>query len=144
MFLVLSSFGTAAFVSYIVFLWFTAQQNAIWRQIALKGWMTRSIAVATVILRTSITTQAGIATSMLAALALESSSGVSFPDLAALTLLRASAAGPHSILARLRLGRNQIRWWIIAIAMVLLITTTSLQFTSTMLLADVRGAFIAE
>ena len=106
--------------------------------------MTRSIAVAAVVLRTSITTQAGIATSMLAALALESSSGVSFPDLASLTLIRASAAGPHAILARLRLGRIQLGYWIVASAMILLITTTSLQFTSTMLLADVQGAFIAQ
>lgn len=88
--------------------------------------------------------QAGIATSMLAALALESSNGVSFPDLASLTFIRASAAGPHAILARLRLGRSSFSWWILASAMVLLITTTSLQFTSTMLLADVQGAFIAE
>ncbi|CAN9144887.1 unnamed protein product [Alternaria alternata] len=92
--LVLSILGTAAFIIYITFLWFTASGNKNWKNIALSGWMTRSVAIAAVVLRTSTTVQAGLASSMLAAIALESTTGVALQDLAPLSLMRASSAAP--------------------------------------------------
>ncbi|KAL1799751.1 hypothetical protein ACET3X_000093 [Alternaria dauci] len=140
--LVLSIFGTAAFIIYITFLWFTASGNKTWKYIALSGWMTRSIAIAAVVLRTSSTMQAGVASSMLAAIALESTAGVTLPDLVPLSLMRSSSAAPYALLAHTRLGRNRKDWLLIAFAVIISVTTVSLQFTSTILLADVNAGFI--
>ncbi|KAI8936134.1 hypothetical protein NX059_007631 [Plenodomus lindquistii] len=141
--LVLSIFGTAAFVIYITFLWFSSSGNKNWKDIALSGWMTRSIAIAAVVLRTSTTVQAGLASSMLAAIALESTTGVALQDLAPLSLMRASSAAPYALLAYPRLGRNGLNWSLLAWAAIISITTVSLQFTSTILLADVNAGYIS-
>jgi hypothetical protein len=140
--LFLTIFGTAAFVIYITFLWFTASGNQNWKGIALSGWMTRSVAIAAVILRASTTVQAGIASSMLAAIALESTAGVALQDLVPLSLMRASSAAPYTLLAHPRLGRNGLNWLLLVLAAIISITTMSLQFTSTILLADVNAGFI--
>ncbi|CAN9171793.1 unnamed protein product [Alternaria alternata] len=140
--LVLSILGTAAFIIYITFLWFTASGNKNWKNIALSGWMTRSVAIAAVVLRTSTTVQAGLASSMLAAIALESTTGVALQDLAPLSLMRASSAAPYALLAYPRLGRNGPTWVLLVWAAIISITTVSLQFTSTILLADVNAGYI--
>jgi hypothetical protein len=140
--LVLSVIGTAAFIIYITFLWFTAGGNKNWKDIALSGWMTRSVAIAAVVLRTSTTVQAGLASSMLAAVALESTTGVALQDLAPLSLMRASSAAPYALLAYPRLGRNGPTWVLLVWAAIISITTVLLQFTSTILLADVNAGFI--
>ncbi|RYO67509.1 hypothetical protein AA0113_g4498 [Alternaria arborescens] len=140
--LVLSILGTAAFIIYITFLWFTASGNKNWKNIALSGWMTRSVAIAAVVLRASTTVQAGLASSMLAAIALESTTGVALQDLAPLSLMRASSAAPYALLAYPRLGRNGPTWVLLVWAAIISITTVLLQFTSTILLADVNAGYI--
>ncbi|KAG9192909.1 hypothetical protein G6011_11643 [Alternaria panax] len=140
--LFLSIFGTTAFVVYITSLWFNAGGNKTWKEIALSGWMTRSIAIAAVVLRTSTTVQAGIASSMLAAVALESTAGVFLEDLLPLSLMRASSAAPHALLAHTRLGINGRNWMLLALAAIISFTTMSLQLTSTILLADVNAGFV--
>ncbi|CAN9173490.1 unnamed protein product [Alternaria alternata] len=140
--IVLSILGTAAFIIYITFLWFTASGNKNWKNIALSGWMTRSVAIAAVVLRTSTTVQAGLASSMLAAIALESTTGVALQDLAPLSLMRASLAAPYALLAYPKLGRNGPTWVLLVWAAIISITTVLLQFTSTILLADVNAGFI--
>ncbi|CAN9092863.1 unnamed protein product [Alternaria alternata] len=140
--IVLSILGTAAFIIYITFLWFTASGNKNWKNIALSGWMTRSVAIAAVVLRTSTTVQAGLASSMLAAIALESTTGVALQDLAPLSLMRASSAAPYALLAYPKLGRNGPTWVLLVWAAIISITTVLLQFTSTILLADVNAGFI--
>jgi hypothetical protein len=104
--------------------------------------MTRSIAIAAVVLRTSTTVQGGIATSMLASIALESTAGIALQDLVPLSLMRASSAAPYALLAHPRVGRNGLNWSYLVFAAIITVTTVSLQFTSTILLADVNAGYI--
>ena len=53
--LIASALGSLVFVVYISFLWFASSDNKIWKTIAIAGWMSRSIAIAAVVLRSSVT-----------------------------------------------------------------------------------------
>ncbi|KAJ8107507.1 hypothetical protein OPT61_g8818 [Boeremia exigua] len=141
--LVLSLIGTTMFIAYITFLWFTASQNQTWRRIALSGWTVRSIAISAAVLRAAATTQAGIASSMLAAIVLESTTGVLLSDFAPISLMRASAAAPYALLTQVEFRANKLSLAPAICAALLSMTTVSLQFTSTILLADVDSGFIS-
>lgn len=145
--LLLSLLGVLAFIGYISFLWFTADENARWRRIALAGWLNKSIALASVILRTAVAVQAGIASSMLAAILLEGP-GIRLPELAAISAMRASSAPPHYLFGHLipetmrAEHRPRRKWALLFVCALLSVTTLTLQFTSTILLTDVDIALI--
>ena len=63
--LILSALG------FLWFLWEADHNNKTWHRIAAKSWMTRTVALTSLVLRTSMSMQASVATSMLAGLALE-------------------------------------------------------------------------
>lgn len=133
--------GILAFVSYISFLWFAADDNMAWKNIALAGWTTRSIAVAAVVLRTATTVQAGIASSMLAGILLEGS-GVLLPKLATVSVLRATSPAPYTLFAHMWSSSNVGNCLLAALSAVLSTTTIFLQFTSTVLLTDVDTGLV--
>lgn len=139
--LVTGNLGILAFVGYITFLWFAADYNATWKNIALAGWVTTSIAVAAVVLRTAITAQAGIACSMIAGILLESY-GTFLPKLAVISIMRSASPTPHTLFRHICAGTNTKNWVATALAAVLTLTTIFLQFTSTALLADVSTGLI--
>ena len=95
--LLLSALGNFAFVGYISFLWFAGDNNIAWKTIAIAGWMSRMIAIAAVVLRTSISVQAGIASSMLAGIVLENP-GIDLPNLAVISTMRATSPTPYTLL----------------------------------------------
>jgi general stress protein CsbA len=140
-FFLLSVVGLLAFCGYITFLWFAANDNTTWKNIALAGWMTQSIAVAAVVLRTAITIQAGLASSMIAGILLEGS-GVILPKLAAISLMRATFPAPFTLFIHLWSNVGFQNWVPTGLAVVLSVTTISLQFTSTVLLADVDTGLV--
>ena len=112
-----------------------------WKNIALAGWMTQSIAVAAVVLRTAITIQAGLASSMLAGILLEGP-GVILPKLAAISLMRAAFPAPFTLFRHLWSNAGFQNWVPTGLAAVLSVTTIFLQFTSTVLLADVDTGLV--
>jgi hypothetical protein len=60
-----------AVVSFITFLWISPQDNVFWHWLAINGWLTSAVTATSVVLRTAIDLQAGVAVAMLAALLLE-------------------------------------------------------------------------
>jgi hypothetical protein len=115
--------------------------------LASKDWMTKSVAISSLALRTSITLQAGIATSMLAGLALERSSAL-FPQLALVSTIRNSNSGPYNLAWLLWSPHasvvRKIRGSLLPVFASILATITFLaQFTSTVLLSDIRIGLVS-
>lgn len=133
--LVSGAVGILAFVGYISFLWFAADNNLTWKNMALAGWITRSIAIAAVVLRTAITVQSGIACSMIASIVLEGP-GVALPELATVSMMRAAAPAPYTLFGHIYTGTRFISCLATGFAAILTVTTVFLQFTSTILLSD--------
>lgn len=139
--LVSGTVGILAFVGYISFLWFAADNNLAWKNIALAGWTTRSIAVAAVVLRTAITVQSGVACSMIASIVLEGP-GVVLPELATVSMMRAAAPAPYTLFGHIYTGTRFTSWLATSLAAVLTVTTLFLQFTSTILLSDLGTGLV--
>jgi hypothetical protein len=140
-FLVLGAVGILAFIGYISFLWLAADNNLIWKNIALAGWITRSIAIAAVVLRTAITVQSGIVCSMIAGIVLEGP-GVAPPELATISMMRATTPAPYTLFGHIYTGTKFISWLATSFAAVLTVTTLFLQFTSTILLSDLGTGLV--
>jgi hypothetical protein len=135
--LVLGTVLILASFCFISFLWWSDSDNELWRRIMLRGWATRSVTLASVLIRSAITAQALAATAMLAALALHWHQ-VTLPDAAAVSLLRFANSGPSSlILPLLRMRTSHLPS--AGLLTVFLATTTILaNITSTALLSDLR------
>jgi hypothetical protein len=139
--LVSSAVGILAFIGYISFLWFAANDNPTWKNVALADWTTKSIAIAAVILRAAITAQSGIACSMIAGILLEGP-GVALPELATVSMMRAAAPAPYTLLEHIYTGESSKNWLATGLAATLTVTTMFLQFTSTILLSDVGTGLV--
>lgn len=129
-----------AALGFLWFLWKADHSNKTWHRIAVRNWITRAVALSSVILRTCISFQASTATSMLAGLALENAQ-ILILHLASVSTMRNANAGPY-MLAWLMLKafvKDPSRWhriWLPALVLILVITSFLTQFTSTTLLSD--------
>jgi hypothetical protein len=108
---------------------------------ALAGWTTRSIAIAAVLLRTAVTAQAGITSSMLASIVLEQH-GIQLPKLAVISAMRAAPPSPHTLVKHIWSDVNHNNILLGALASLLSGTSIFLQFTSTMLLTDISTGLV--
>ncbi|CAO2647788.1 Nn.00g087100.m01.CDS01 [Neocucurbitaria sp. VM-36] len=108
------------------------------------GWATRSVAVSTLILRTAIDLQAAIASAILASLLLESRNGVNLYQIASISPMRAGTTNPWTFASCMiqdiwrSTARYRRNYQVYLIATCLLITTSVLQFSSTILLSDLK------
>ncbi|KAF2491478.1 hypothetical protein BU16DRAFT_565177 [Lophium mytilinum] len=69
--IVISSLGVLFSVGFVSFLWFAWDENRTWRRIAHNEWMVPSVTSTSAVLRTAISIQAALVSSMLACLAFE-------------------------------------------------------------------------
>jgi hypothetical protein len=131
-----------AAITMLCFLWFADPLNLTWRKIILHGWLPRAITLSSAVIRWSIASQAAIATSMIAASILERK-GTSLYHAASLSLMRHSNRGPWGILYLFFDGMSMARCSR-TLLMVFTLTCTSLfsQFTSTVLLQDLRDGVV--
>ena len=134
--LILSALG------FLWFLWEADHDNKTWHRIAAKNWMTRTVALSSLVLRTSMSMQASTATSMLAGLALENTQ-VLLLHFASVSTMRNTNAGPYMLswLIFKAFLKDPWRWrraLIPTLLLILVITSTLAQFTSTTLLADLK------
>ncbi len=132
--------GTAvilAALGFLGFLYLADYRNKTWQLIIIRGWATRAVSLSALAIRTAISFQSGLATAMLAALVLERF-GVLLEDSAQISTLRSSTPHPFNLAYPLVLGlsKNKSKIAIPLIVTVLVFTTILLQFTSTVLLAD--------
>ena len=138
-------FTTTLILSVLGFLWFLWEadhNNKTWHRIAAKNWMTRTVALSSLVLRTSMSMQASTATSMLAGLALENTQ-ILLLHFASVSMMRNTNAGPYMLswLIFKAFLKDPWRWrraLIPTLILVLVITSTLAQFTSTTLLADLK------
>lgn len=122
-------------IAFLTFLWYSGESNLFWRRIVRVGWITRSVTLSAVILRITVSIQAGIATSMMAALAIEKT-GIQFFDILELSVIRFSNSGPYQLFWLCAKRPNSI---VLLLLLGLLSTSTLvIQFASTALLSDVK------
>jgi hypothetical protein len=130
-------------MGFICFLWLSDEENSVWRRIVMAGWITRSITIAALLVRWAVTTQAAICTSMVASLFLNSFQ-VPLPNVAAISLMRFSNTGPHSLLLSLPRPPGTQTVLLGIIVFVMAVVTFSLQFISTALLSNVGTGIITD
>lgn len=141
------SIGILLMVAFLTYLWFgygnTPEAKSatwIWRQIAIRDWMTRTITICALALRTLLNFQTIYCTSMLASLVLEKCF-VRRSQVACLSLLRGLNSGPFTLVQiifsskTLAVARH-IEVWLVVL---LFILSTFLQFTSTLLVSDLHN-----
>ncbi|TRX88438.1 hypothetical protein FHL15_010628 [Xylaria flabelliformis] len=135
--------GSIAFLSL---LWFgygdepeAADAPWVWRQIVLHDWMTRTITILALILRSVVSLQVALCTSMTAALVLEKHS-TRKSDVAYLSIARSISDGPRRVIQLLFSSRSwsvlrYLELWLISL---LALVMLALQFSSTLLLSDLH------
>jgi hypothetical protein len=130
-----------AALSFLWFLWLANSDNSTWQRIMLDAWATRSITIASLFLRISAAVEAGICTSMMAAVALEHGMFV-LSKAAAVSSVRYVNGGPSDLLLLFwgRIGLRKIPTILFVLAITL--TTMLSQFTSTLLLSDLKLSMI--
>lgn len=133
---------TTAVIGLLAFLWTAPHDNSFWRAIIIRGWAGGTVTVSSLMLRTAMDFQAGIAVAMLAAILLETDYRFSFIDIAQVSKLRAGRAVPMDIaiphVRAIRYERpRSLRGYVQTSVVLLLVATTGLlQFTSIMLVSD--------
>jgi hypothetical protein len=141
----ISIIALLASAGFISFLWCASDSNYIWRLLASNEGMTKAVAISAMVFRTSIALQAGVATSMLAGLAIERRE-ILLPRLATVSMMRSSNSGPMVLawILRPHLGKIcGIRGLLVpGLTTLLALTTLSSQFTSTVLLSDISSGLV--
>jgi hypothetical protein len=128
----------------LAYLWFGSDSSSAWKWVMINGWATRSVAIIALVVRTSVDLQAAIGSAIIASLLLESKVGIDFRHLATMSPIR---AGTTSLWTLTRCAYQDF-WWSSAVhrrsnypyclvAGFLIITTSILQFSSTILLSDI-------
>lgn len=144
--LVASTVGIVTSIGFLSFLWFGTDKNTTWRLLASEDWITKAVAISSLVLRTSISAQAVVATSMLAGLSLEKI-GILLPHLASISTIRSSNSGPLTLAWFLSsaptIKNNGLRGSFLAfITSTLLLSSLLSQFSSTVLLSDIKSGLV--
>jgi hypothetical protein len=133
--------GSMAFIS---FLWWSKRTNTTWRKIMLADWATRSVSLSALALRTAISLQAAVATSILASYLLECH-GVTLPNLAFISVTRVVNTGPWGLFFTLSKRLGHSTHFVIYLSILLLLCITfAAQFSSTILLSDLALAMVSD
>jgi hypothetical protein len=135
-----------AAIGFLAFLWFGNWSNHTWNNIATQNWFTRAVSLSALAVRNAVSLQAGVATSMLASVALEQME-VHILSAASISCMRNATSGPYfftwsMLTAAWKRGNFRQRMLLPILAVVLTITTVLVQFTSTALLADLSPGLI--
>jgi len=124
-------------IAFLGFLWLGDENNTAWRSIVVSGWVTRSITIMAFVLRAVTVAQAAVATSMVAALLLQSAQ-TKLASAAAVSIARFANIGPIALVEHLH---KRVAWPISLLVGTLVAVSVALQLTSTLLLSGVgRGA----
>ncbi|KAF8245389.1 hypothetical protein K440DRAFT_662846 [Wilcoxina mikolae CBS 423.85] len=129
--------------SFLFFLWRRDSTSLTWKYIVVTGWASQSATLTIELISLVLAAQVGIATSMLASIALESFQ-VTLPEAAAISIIRYTNMGPNDLASALKAGMRR-KDFMTATAMVfpLVVTTFLSQFMSTILLRDMAVGDVA-
>jgi hypothetical protein len=144
--LIISTLASLAIIGFLAILWQygnnPAEGSRTAHAIAVDGFMVKAITLSSVVLRLAIALQAGICTSLAAALLLEGNK-VPLPDLLHFAAVRSINNGPLALIYPI--GR-QLRLYIYAlptvVMVVIFLTTTASQLGSTILVLDLLPSTI--
>ncbi|KAI0521385.1 hypothetical protein F5B22DRAFT_571499 [Xylaria bambusicola] len=137
-------------IGFLSLLWFGygdepegAKAPWLWRRIAVNDWMTRAITISALVLRSVVSIQVALCTSMTAALVLEKRSARK-SDVAYLSIARSTSDGPRKVAQLLVTSRSwsvlaYVELWLICL---LALVSLALQFSSTLLLSDIHDFVI--
>src|SRR3569833_2012684 len=127
-------------LAWLAFIWFAGEDVELRHSVLVGDWVTKSITICTLVLRTESGLLSGLCTGMLAALALVQAGGVRLVDAATYSIV--GAARSDSMLPRLlsafssSMARAAFAVLITGLAFALLVTTTAIQFSSLILVSD--------
>lgn len=144
--LILSSVVILTGATLLAYLWIgqrnTATAGHLWRLIVLRSWTPQVVTLCTLALRWALAIQACLLTSMLASVAVENF--VVMSQVTAVSIMRATSAEPREPLWALLQGNMYMLWGVrtITLTAILLLLQASFQFSSTILLSDVRAGRI--
>jgi hypothetical protein len=140
---VLGFLGPLSALAFLIFLWKADASSQLWLKIIAAGWATRSVTLASLVIRLAIAGQATICTSMLAGLVLERN-GIRYSQAAAVSILRFVNAGPYNLIAPILQSFSAFTFLSITpvLLLILLMTSTISQFSSTALLSDLQPIMI--
>ncbi|KAL8697513.1 MAG: hypothetical protein Q9224_002273 [Gallowayella concinna] len=117
-------------------------KNNTWHAIAIRDWIIRAVTLSSVAVRTSLSLQATIGTSILAGLALENTQ-ILMLHLASVSMMRNTNAGPYTLVWLMCKAflKDPQRWRrCLTLVLLILLAFVSLlaEFTSTALLSDMK------
>jgi hypothetical protein len=129
----------------LTFLWFSSDENKTWRKMANQDWIIQATTLSSALIRLATGIQATIASCMLASVAIEKGE-VPLRDLANMSFMRSNASPfslcwplLHAVFAR---GRMIRKFSLPVLATLLLLSSLALQFTSTILVTDIRTGLV--
>ncbi|KAF2727921.1 hypothetical protein EJ04DRAFT_569950 [Polyplosphaeria fusca] len=123
-------------VGFLAWLWYGSRSGELWRRLALGGWSSQAVAIASLVLRTALVLLAGIATSMIASVALEDG-GVPLRNAVDLSVARFASPGPNTFWYETFFQRDFIAVPLRGLLGALILSTLAVQFSSTILLSDI-------
>ena len=139
--LVTSPIVALTLIEILVFLWFSDIRNKNWHYLMVNEWATRAVSISAMIIRFVTDLLAGTGASMLAALSLEAFA-VQLCDAASVSVMRSGLATPWRLILPLFSGCQGVghlpRYLYLPLTVLLTCTTVLLQFSSTLLLSDLR------
>ncbi|KAF3935285.1 hypothetical protein ABW19_dt0205168 [Dactylella cylindrospora] len=129
-----------ACIGFFTFLWYSNVDNSTWKRIMVDEWATRAIALTSTALRWAVVTQAAVGLAMIAAVALERFD-VPLSNIANVSLMRVNGGQLLPTLLDVcwplsRFGPVGVIFRTVLPILMLLGTSTLIQFTSTVLLSD--------
>ncbi|KAI9147145.1 hypothetical protein HJFPF1_13177 [Paramyrothecium foliicola] len=125
----------AAAIGFVGWLWFGDRSEPRWRRLMLAGWSNQAVTISSLVMRSALSILGGIATSMIAAVALEQS-GSSLRDAVSLSMARFSSPGPNSFWFETFFRQHFVALPLRLILCLLILSTLAVQFASTILLSD--------
>ncbi|RMJ19318.1 hypothetical protein CDV36_001003 [Fusarium kuroshium] len=129
-----------AAVAFLSWLWFKDRQDETWRRVMLSGWSTQAITLTGVLIRFAIGSLGAISTSMIASIAAERH-GLPKSAIVEVSIARFTNDGPQSFWKHILSGAT-FKPWMRGIIAVLLLFEVAAQFTSTILLTDLRASHV--
>ncbi|KAI1171971.1 hypothetical protein F4777DRAFT_563724 [Nemania sp. FL0916] len=143
---VISFIGLAASISAISWIWFGNENDDKRRRLILDDYVTIAVTISSIFIRVAVATQVTSVVAMLAALTMEISAcgGIRLKGAPALSIARYSNSGALSSLLPFWYASAQEYRWPFVLVLVMACTSIVSQFTSTLLLRDLKSGSIID
>ncbi|KAF2669898.1 hypothetical protein BT63DRAFT_454080 [Microthyrium microscopicum] len=132
---VLSAIVLIFALGFLSWIWYGGRSNSNWRRIMIKGWSKQAVTLSAILIRLAISSLATLATSMIAAIAIERR-GVPLHIFPQVSIARYANTGPDTLWISTFTDKAFLSRRLRLLLILLLTTTIASQFSSTLLLSD--------